>query len=280
MSETRTEATTGAGGGQLTAGPPVRTPALRLDAVAALVLREWWSFRRTWFAPTFGSVLEPLLYLVAFGYGFGALVADVAGIPYLDFMATGAAAIAVLFTSMSAGLLNAFFRRTTTHLYDGLLGTPIRARELVTAEATWIGMRTAGVAVVTLAVAVLFGVRIAPTVVAVPVIGWLGGFAFGCLFAAIAARLRSMNQIPFVISLVFLPIFLVSWAIFPLNDAPAWLRVPAYVNPMSHLVVLLRGAALGVGTTAQLLTSAGALLLTTVLSWLVAVRSLGESLTS
>ncbi len=280
MSEPSPEVTTGAGGGLLTAGPPVRTPPLRLDAVAALVLREWWCFRRAWLAPTFGSVFEPVLFLVAFGYGFGALVADVAGIPYLDFMATGAAAIAVLFTSMSAGLLNTFFRRTTTHLYDGLLSTPIRPRELVTGEAAWIGARSAGVAVVTLAVAVLFGVRLSPTVVAVPVIGWVGGFAFACLFAAIAARLRSMNQFPLVISLVFLPIFLVSWAFFPLDDAPAWLRVPAYANPMSHLVTLMRGAALGVGTTVELLTSTGVLLLTTALSWLVAVRWLGASLRS
>lgn len=280
MSAPGTAAATGAGDGPPVAGSPVRNPALRLDAVAALVLREWWCFRRTWLAPTFGSVYEPLLYLLAFGYGFGALVAEVAGIPYLDFMATGVAAIAVLFTSMGAGLINAFFRRTTTHLYEGLLGTPVRPRELVTGEATWIGVRAAGVAVVTMAVAVLFGVRTAPTVVAVPVIGWLGGFMFGCLFAAIAARLRSMNQIPLFISLVYLPIFLVSWALFPLDDAPVWLRVPSYVNPMTHLVALFRGAALGVGSTAELLTSAGVLLLTTVLSWLLAVRWLGGALRS
>ena len=43
------------------------------DAVRAVVMREWWCFRRVWFAPTFGSVFEPLLYLVGFGYGFGGL---------------------------------------------------------------------------------------------------------------------------------------------------------------------------------------------------------------
>lgn len=278
MSGSRTSAATG--GSVLPAAPAVRTPALRLDAVRALVVREWWCFRRTWLAPTFASVYEPLLYLLAFGYGFGALVADVAGIPYLDFMATGVVAIAVLFTAMGAGLINAFFRRTTTHLYDGLLGTPIRPRELVTGEATWIGLRAAVVAVVTVAVAVLFGVRVAPTVVAVPVIGWLGGFMFGCLFSAIAARLRSMTQIPLFVSVVYLPIFLVSWALFPLDDAPLWLRVPSYVNPMSHLVALFRGAALGVGTTPELLTSVGVLLLATVLSWLLAVRWLGRALAS
>lgn len=258
-------------------GRPPRS-RLRWDAVGALVAREWLCFRRVWLGPTFGSVFESLLYLVAFGYGFGALVTDVAGIPYLDYMATGAAAIAVLFVSSLAPALNGFFRRTSTHLYDALLGTPIGVAEIVTGEAAWIGLRAAGVAVVTVAAAAAFGVHLVATVVLVPVVGWLAGFAFACLFAAFGARLRSPHQFPFLVSAVFLPLFLVSWAFFPMSDAPAWLRWPSLVNPMTHLVALLRVAALGVGTPAQVSISVAVLLTTALLSWMLAVRWLHRAL--
>lgn len=253
--------------------------SLRWDAVGALVAREWWCFRRVWIAPTFNSVFEPVLYLVAFGYGFGALVTEVAGIPYLDYMATGAAAIAVLFTSSLWPALNGFFRRTSTHLYDGLIGTPIGVAEIVTGEAVWIGLRAAAVAVVTVAVAAAFGVDLVATVVLVPLVGWLAGFAFACLFAAFSARLRSPHQFPFLVSAVFLPLFLVSWAFFPMDDAPVWLRWPSLANPMTHLVALLRAAALGVGTPAQVATNIAVLLTTALVSWTLAVRWLRRALT-
>jgi lipooligosaccharide transport system permease protein len=253
---------------------------LRWDAVGALVAREWWCFRRVWVTPTFSSVFEPVLYLVAFGYGFGALVTEVAGIPYFDYMATGAAAIAVLFTSALGPAFNGFFRRTSKHLYDGLIGTPIGVAEIVTAEAVWIGLRAAAVTVVTVVVAAAFGVHVVATVVLVPVIAWLAGFAFACLFAAFGARLRSPQQFPFLVSALFLPLFLVSWAFFPMDDAPTWLRWPSLANPMTHLVALLRAAALGIGTPAQVATNVAVLLATALVSWTLAVRWLRRALTA
>ena len=257
----------------------VTRPGLRWDAVRALVVREWWTFRRVWRAPTFGSVFEPVLYLVAFGYGFGALIADVAGIPYLDWMATGAAVIAVLFTASFAGLINGFFRRTALHLYDGLLSTPVGVAEVVTGEAAWTGVRTAGVATVTLLVGAVLGVDLHATAVLVPLVGWVAGFAFACMFAAFAARLQNMEQFPFVIQGIFLPLFLVSWAFVPLDQAPVWLHAPSLVNPLTHVLVLVRGAALGVGSTSELLVSIGVLTLFTVASWQLARRWLLRALT-
>lgn len=192
-------------------------------------------------------------------------------------MATGAAAISVLFTAKTPALINGFFRRTSTHLYDGLLSAPIGVAEVVTGEAAWIALRTGAVAAVTLVVAAAFGVRPAATVVFVPVIGWVAGFGFACLFAAFAAQLRSVNQLPFVISGVFLPIFLVSWAFFPLDGAPAWLRWPSLVNPLTHLVALFRASALGIGAPDEILRSGGVLIASAVLSWVVAIRCLRDA---
>lgn len=252
----------------------------RPDAVGAVVVREWRVFRRVWHSLAFGSVVEPVIYLLAFGYGFGALVSEVAGLSYLEFMATGAAGISVLFTGFFPGLINGYFRRRENHLYAGVLATPTTVAELVTGEATWTGVRTAATASLTLAVAAAFGVDLAWTVVLVPLLGFVGGFAFACLGAAFASRLRTTHQFDFVISGVVVPMFVVAGSFFPVDDAPAWLRLPAQVNPLTHLVDLFRAVAFAQASATEVVVGVVALLVTVVVSWVLAVRLLSDAMVS
>ncbi len=252
----------------------------RTDAVGALFVREWRVFKRVWCSLVFGSVVEPIVYLLAFGYGFGALVADVAGLPYLDFMATGAAGIGVLFTGFFPGLIDGYFRRKENHLYGGLLSTPITVAELVTGEALWTGVRAAGTAAVTLTVAALFGVGLAPTVVLAPVIGLVGGFGFACLGAIFAARLKSTHQFTFVIAGFVVPMFAVAGSFVPLETAPAWLRWPAQLNPVTHVVELFRAVAFAQTSVGSWMVSLAVLLGFTALAWWVAVRQLSRAMTA
>ncbi len=249
-------------------------PATRRSAILALMWREWEMFRRIWYAPTFGSVLEPLWYLVVFGFGFGALVADVAGLPYLDFMATGAAANAILLTGLMAGAMNGYFRRTAEHVYDGFLSTPAGVAEIVTGESAWTAIRAAGVTITTLVVARAFGVDLAWTVAWAPVVGLVAGFGFACLGTAVGARLRSEHQFDVVIAGVFAPMFVMSATFFPLEDAPTWLRLAGQASPLTHVVGLLRAAAFGGASTAAVVTQAGIVIAFAALSWLLAVWSL------
>ena len=255
-----------------------RLPRVRWDAIGAVVLREWWVFRRVWRAPMFGSLVEPIVYLLAFGYGFGALVSEVAGLPYLDFMATGAAAISVLFTGLFPGLINGYFRREENHLYDGLVATPITFAELVTGESAWTGVRTAIVAALTLLVALVFGVALQPTAVLAPVIGFVGGFGFSCIGAAFASRLRSTHQFDFVIAGVVVPMFVVAGTFFPLDDAPTWLRWPAMVNPLTHVTDLFRMVAFGQGTPTTAAVSVGVVVAFSAGAWWLAVRGLEDAM--
>ena len=250
----------------------------RPDAVAGVVVREWRVFKRVWLSIAFGSIVEPIVYLLAFGYGFGALVAEVAGIPYLDFMATGAAGIAVLFTGFFPGFINGYFRRSENHLYDGLLATPMTVAELVTGEATWTGLRTAATAVITLTVAAVFGVELTGWVVLTPVVGFVGGFGFACLGAAFASELRSTHQFDFVISGVVVPMFVVAGSFFPLEDAPAWLRIPAMINPLTHVVTLFRAAAFASTPFVQVAISAAVVVVFTAAAWALATRLLRRAM--
>lgn len=250
----------------------------RWDGVAAIYRREMFVFRRIWRGPTFGSIFEPLIYLLAFGYGFGALVSEVAGIPYLDFMATGSAAISILFTGIFPALINGYFRRVENHLYDGIVAAPISVPELVTGEALWIATRTTAATIATLSVAAAFGVGMAPTVLLAPVIGFVAGAMFALLGATMATRVQSGHQFDFMIAGFVIPMFVVAGTFFPLDDAPAWLRIPALVNPLFHVTRLIRDAAFATGTLGEIAISLGVVFAHIALWWTVSTRLLQRAL--
>ncbi len=70
----------------------------------------------------------------------------------------------------------------------------------------------------------------------------LGASAMNLLGLALAARMQSMQGFQMAMSLVSMPMFLLSGAFFPLNDAPSWMRSLAVVNPFTYAVDGLRAA--------------------------------------
>ena len=262
----------------MSATPPV--PARRFEpaVVSAIIYREWLVFRRVWFSTAVGSLVEPAVFFVGFGFGLGALISEVAGLSYLEFMATGTIAIGILFSSIFPGLINGYARRTEKHLYDGQLAAPVTVPELVTGEAVWTGLRVAVVAAVTLLVAVAFGVRPGPGAVLVPVIAVVTGIGFAATGAAFAAKLRSWHAIDIVIGAVIAPMFVVAGTFFPLDGLPWWAQVVGRINPLYHCVELLRGAAFGFPGLGQTMLHVGALLAFNLVAWLAAVRLVRRAL--
>lgn len=254
-------------------------PRFSTDAVRAVVWREWLVFRRVWHSVAFGSVMEPVIYFLAFGFGFGALVAEVAGLSYREFIATGTIAVGILFSSMFPALINGYFRRKEQQLYDSLLSAPVTVAELVVGEGVWNALRVTGVALMTLAVALAFGVRPAAWFVpALPVVSLVAGFGFSCAGAAFASRLRSTHSFDFVIVGVVVPMFVIAGTFFPLDGLPQAFQVVGVVNPVTHVVELLRWLAFGTGSGIAALGHAIAIVVFDVLALAVAVRMLGSAL--
>ena len=102
---------------------PVRTGRWDTAAFRGVWTRELTLFRRLWPATTVSSIAEPTIYLLAFGFGFGALVSEINGIPYVEFLATGTVAVAVLFSSVFAGMFTTYVRRVYQRTYDAVLAT-------------------------------------------------------------------------------------------------------------------------------------------------------------
>ncbi len=103
--------------------------------------RELMLFKRYWASTTVSSVLQPVIYLLAFGLGVGTMIASVDGISYVEFVGTGSVATAVLFASAFPGMFNTYVRRVFQRTYDGILAAPVDVAEMVTAEASWIAVK-------------------------------------------------------------------------------------------------------------------------------------------
>jgi lipooligosaccharide transport system permease protein len=246
-------------------------------ALAGVMSRDVVLFGRYWKATTFSSIVQPTIYLLAFGLGFGSLVSHVGHVKYVQYVGTGVVATAVLFSSAFPGMFNTFIRWQFQRTYDAMLAAPVDVEELITAEVLWISLRAGVYGVAPLLVAMAFGLDPAPGMLLVPLIGFLTGFGFASFGVTIAAVAKTIDNFNYVTSAVLTPLFLVAGTFFPISALPAGVRVVAQFNPLFHCVQLVRHAALG-GLGPADLGHAGVLLAFALIMWRLAVWQLGRRL--
>src|SRR6476469_2705537 len=254
-----------------------RLGRLERRAMTGVLVREIVNFSSYWRSATFSSTVEPTIYLLAFGFGFGSLVSKVGGYSYVQFVGTGTVATAVLFSSAFPAMFGTFIKYKCQRTYDAVLAAPVDTEELVTAEALWVATRAGVYGCVPLLVAIVFGLNPSWGMLTVPVIGLLAGFGWACFGIAIAGFASSIENFSYVISAVLTPLFLVAGTFFPLNKLPEWAQVLGEINPLHHCVQLVRDSAFGVLGWVDLLR-VGALMLWGILIWRFAIFAMQRKL--
>jgi lipooligosaccharide transport system permease protein len=254
-----------------------RVGRLEPAALAGVISRDVVIFKRYWKATTFSSVVQPTIYLLAFGLGFGTLVKTIGHVKTIEYVATGTVATAVLFSSAFPGMFNTFIRWQFQRTYDAMLAAPVDVEELITAETLWISLRAGVYGIAPLLVGLLFGLEPDPGMLLVPLIGVLTGFGFANFGVLIAAIAKTIDNFNYVTSAVLTPMFLVAGTFFPISALPDGVRQVAQVNPLYHCVQLVRDASLGNLQLADL-GHAGVLLAFALLMWRLAIWQLGKRL--
>ncbi|MEU5441735.1 MULTISPECIES: ABC transporter permease [Streptomyces] len=252
------------------------TPAL-LPALRAVWRRELLLFRRYWPAITFGSLIEPLVYLAGFGAGFNHLVNSAEGRPYPQFLGVGMVVTSVLFASAFAGMFETYNRRCYQHLYDAVLSRPVDVWELVTAEASWIAAKSAVYSSVPLLVTIAIGLPLGPSLLLVPLITLVSGLAFALGGMWVSTLVPAIDWLRLVVSGVLTPLVMAAGVFFPLSGLSGWLRIVAAVNPIYHCMQLVRHAAFGTLGAVDLLHLA-VLGCCTAAAWFLAVRGMSRRL--
>ena len=259
--------------------PPRGAPLGRLErpALTGVLVREIVNFSSYWRSTTFSSTVEPTIYLLAFGFGFGSLVSKIGGFKYVEFVGTGTVATAVLFSSAFPAMFGTFIKYQFQRTYDAILAAPVDTEELVTAEALWIATRAGVYGCVPLLVALVFGLDPAWGMLTVPGIAFLAGFGWACFGISIAGFASSIENFNYVMSAVLTPLFLVAGTFFPLSGLPRWAQIAGEFNPLHHCVELVRHAAFGSDGWTDA-ARVGALILFGVVMWRIAIRAMTRKL--
>jgi ABC-2 type transport system permease protein len=189
-----------------------------------------------------GTLGQPVLFLIALGFGFGAIYQKAGGGNYLEFLAPGIVAMSILFTSMFNGI-EVIWDRQFGFLKETLVAPVSRIKIMIG--------RTLGGATVAffqgtlvLLISIIIGFRIISfsDIFLTFMFMFLIALLFTALGTAIASKMQDMNAFPLIINFLIMPLFFLSGALFPLNDLPGVLATIVKINPLSYGVDGIRGA--------------------------------------
>jgi len=189
------------------------------------------------------SVVNPLIWLVAFGGGLGSMI-SFGGAGYQAFIFPGILMMTVLFTSIFFGLYIVWDKKMD--FFKEVMVAPLARSTL------FVGKMLGGCTdaliqgAILLVLGVFFGVQYTAYAVAVLVLFLLFVAAgITSVGLAIGSQISSFEGFGLVQSFVVMPLFFLSGALYPLDNLPAWLQAVTYANPLTYIVDGMRGALLG-----------------------------------
>jgi len=192
------------------------------------------------------SLLEPILYLLALGFGLGVFVQNIEGVPYINFIAPALVAISVMYGSFFECTFASFVRMYFQKTFDAIIATPVSVEEVIAGELLWGATRATINSTTVLVVVAAFGLISSPLFLLVPLLAFLGGLMFASIamcFTAVASNIDFFNYPSF---LLITPMFLLSGTFFPISTLPLPAQTAAQVFlPLTHVVNLARGLILG-----------------------------------
>jgi lipooligosaccharide transport system permease protein len=202
-------------------------------------------WRKLAVASVIGNIADPLIILVAFGYGLGTLLRQVDGVPYIVFLAAGSMCMSTMMAASFESLYSAFSRMHVQRTWDSLLNAPLELDDIVIAEWLWAATKSvlSGLAIVT--VVWLLDISREPTLVlALPVVA-LTGLVFGAIGLCVNALARGYDFFTYYFTLVLTPMIFLSGVYYPMAQLPDWLAAVANALPLAAAVELARPLVLG-----------------------------------
>lgn len=217
--------------------------AIRVVEHNALVFRSMWRGR------FLVSFFTPFGFLAAMGIGLGGLVnrssGGVNGVPYIDYLAPGLMAATTMQFAAFESMYPILARIMWDRIYDAMLATPLRVRDLIAGEVGWMAISTAMPATIFWIVMAMFGVARTPeSLLAIPAAA-LNGLAFATPIMAFSAVQKNDSGFSVLVRFGITPLFLFGGAFFPISRMPLPLQAVVQLTPLAHGVDLCRGLVLG-----------------------------------
>lgn len=234
--------------------------------------RDFDVFLRMFFVNFLLPMVEPVLYIVALGFGLGLFIKEINGIPYSRFIAPGLVSVAMMYASFFECTYASFVRMYYQRTFDAIIATPINVEEVVAAEILWGATRSAINGCLVFLVVVFFGLASPLWLPVIAAIGFASGLVFGSLGMIATALVPSIDFFNYPIFLYITPMFLFSGTFFPLTVLPKAVQAASLaLLPLSHVVRVNRSLMLG-QIDLSLLSSLAWLVVAGAVTFFLAIR--------
>lgn len=194
-----------------------------------------------------GALGQPLLFLIALGYGFGSIFQRAGQGNYIEFLGPGIIAMSILFTAIFSGI---------EIIWDRQFG--FLKETLVAPVPRWmimLGRTLGGATVATVQGMIVFAIALVPgfrpydwslVPLAIGVMA-LTALLFTALGTAVASLLEDMQGFQLIMNFLVMPLFFLSGALFPLGGLPKGLEIAVRIDPLSYGIDALRQLLIGAG---------------------------------
>lgn len=213
--------------------------------VWAMVQRNRDVYRKTWATNFLPPLLEPLLFILALGYGLGRFVEEVEGVRYAEFIAPAVLCITMMQTAFFETTYGSYIRMFFQKTWDACTATPLSLEDVVVGELAWAGLKSAlntGLMAIVVCALGLMPWAVAPLMLPLAFVTGLGFAGLGMMFSA---KVRTIDAFQFGIFLLVTPMMLFAGTYFPLAQLPEAGQWVAAALPLTHAVAIARPLALG-----------------------------------
>jgi lipooligosaccharide transport system permease protein len=212
-------------------------PSLRFVPVWRRNFLVW---RKLTIPSVLGNLADPLLYMLGFGYGLGALVPQMEGMTYIAFIAAGTVCSSTMNSATFESMYSSFSRMHVQRTWDAILNTPIDLDDVVVAEVIWSASKATLSGAAVLLVAALLGLAQSWLALWIVPLALVAGLTFASLGLIMTALSPSYDFFMYYFTLVITPMMLVCGVFFPIDQLPPALQAVAAVLPLTHAVAIAR----------------------------------------
>jgi lipooligosaccharide transport system permease protein len=197
-------------------------------------------FRRVWILGLMAWFMEPVIYLVAMGFGMGRYLEQVQGVRYIQFIAPGLLAVSAMYGATFEATWNAHFKMERQRVYDAASATPVSVMDVALGEVLWATTRATIYGGAFAVIATAFGLyRSWWGLLTIPSIA-LVGFVFAVFGLSYTYFVKRVDFLAYYWTMFLTPMFMFSGVFFPLDRLPDWLRTVAWFMPLYHGAELMR----------------------------------------
>jgi len=192
-----------------------------------------------------GTLGDPILYLLAMGYGLGRFLQQMQGMSYVEFIAPGLVISSSMFAASFECTYGSYLRMIYLKTYDAIIATPLNIEDVVAGDILWGTTKGIFNGMIMFLVVWAFGLVDSAWAVLIPLLIILVSFLFASLSMITTSLVPGFEAFNYYITLFLTPMFFFSGVFFPLTKLPPWVTSLSKFLPLTYAVEISRSLVYG-----------------------------------